>query len=283
MLSEKHRPVQLSELVGRDSIVAELQAKIKSPDGIPHLMFYGAPGTGKTCVAHCIASEIYGKDKNQNFFEFNASNDRGIDFIRDSIIDIAKRRPLNHPYKIIFLDEADMITAEAQACLRRPFETCSQITRFIFACNYPYKLIEAIRSRFVKYEFGPLDIKTIANRLKKIAIIEKLPERPDMEYVTIAKKSKGDLRDAIGMLDGNTKTVDLEISKMTLADIKGKGSEDRIKLVLAGDPDIIFDLLWDKIKAEKAWHLMDLIAECKYHMNYGNLKEVPLCKFILKV
>lgn len=283
MLTEKYRPQKYSELVGRNEVIELIKAKSNS-DGIPHLLFEGPPGTGKTTCAHVIANELFGVDKSDLFFEFNASKDRGVEFIRTQIIDIAKRNPISGKYKIILMDEADNITPDAQACFRRIIEQYSSITRFIFCCNYPYKLIDPILSRFVRVDFGEIDTKSVALHLKKIGIKEGMT-LTDSEYIAIAKKSRGDLRKALNILEGGNSETDEDKywSSMTFDKLNGMTKEERIMLAFKGDPDAIFGKLFEMTKAEKKWQYLTSLADCQSKMNMSVHKTVFLASLLEKM
>jgi len=268
MLFETHRPKTFKELVGRETQVAQIQKMVEKGEPIPHLFLFGPPGTGKTTFAKVIANEILGDKANGNFFEFNASSDRGIDFIRNDIQEIAKRRPFGSHYKIILMDEADYITPEAQACFRRILEEYQRTTRFIFTANYPYKMIPALHSRFVSMEFPVIDVKNIANRLKLIAKKEKM-DIEDKRLIGIAKESNGDLRKAINMLQGGTVESDVsaKFENLNLEKISEMSRGQRILLAYAGDPEQIFGKLWDMVQREKDWDKLESMANCNHKMN----------------
>ncbi|MBM3309616.1 MAG: AAA family ATPase, partial [Candidatus Altiarchaeales archaeon] len=144
--TEKYRPKRLKDMVGQEAITERLEAYVKSKS-IPHLCFAGPAGTGKTTAAICIASELFGGDISHDFLELNASDERGIDTVRGKIKDFARTRSLIGDFKIIFLDEADSLTSDAQNALRRTMEKYTQTCRFILSCNYSSKIIEPIQSR----------------------------------------------------------------------------------------------------------------------------------------
>lgn len=283
MLTEKYRPQKYSELVGRNEVIEMIKAKT-TKDGIPHLLFEGPPGTGKTTLAHVVANEIFGVNKSDLFFEFNASKDRGVEFIRTQIIDIAKRNPISGSYKIILMDEADNITPDAQACFRRIIEQYHSITRFIFCVNYPYKLIDPILSRFVRVEFNEIDTKTVALQLKKIGIKEGIT-LTDSEYISIAKKSRGDLRKALNILEGgNTETdEDKYWSSMTFDKLLSMDKNNRIMLAFKGDPDVIFGKLFELVRIEAKWQYLTVLADCQSKMNMSVHKSIFLASFLEKI
>lgn len=268
MFFEKYRPTLYNELVGRENQVAQVKKMVEKGEPLPHLFLYGPPGTGKTTFAKVVANELFGENVKNNFYEFNASADRGIDFIRNAISEIAKRRPFGTPYKIVLMDEADYITPEAQACFRRILEEYQRITRFIFTANYPYRLIPALHSRFVSMEFPVLDVKLIALRLKKICKLESI-DKEDKDLVVIAKDANGDLRKAINMLQGGGQCSEIssKFDRLTIAKIKSMSKDERIMLAFAGEPDLIFAKLWEIVQREKAWDLLELLSNCNYRMN----------------
>jgi replication factor C small subunit len=185
--------------VGQDDIVKRLNSYVRTKN-LPHLLFSGPPGVGKTAAAISIVKEIFGEIWRNNFIELNASDERGIDIIRHKVKDFARMAPLGEAeFKVIFLDEADALTNDAQSALRRTMERYSATTRFILSCNYSSKIIEPIQSRCAVYRFKPLSPEAVAKRISYIAKQEGLEIAPGgmkaIEYV-----AGGDMRRAINAL-----------------------------------------------------------------------------------
>src|SRR2546426_496095 len=158
---EKYRPKSLEEVVGQEEIVERLKAYAKTGN-LPHLLFAGPAGTGKTTSAIALARDMFGEDWRQNYFELNSSDERGIETVRTKVKEIARLAPFGGTnFKIIFLDEADNLTADAQAALRRTMETYSKTSRFILSANYSSRLIEPIQSRTAVFRFRPLKPEAI--------------------------------------------------------------------------------------------------------------------------
>ncbi len=207
---EKYRPKSLDEISGQAEIVEKLKAFVRARE-IPHLIFAGPAGTGKTSAALALAAELFGgEDWKMSFLELNASNERGgIDVIREQVKDFARIRPSNSlGFKIIFMDEADQLTSEAQAALRRTMEMYSETTRFIFSCNYSSQIIPPIQSRTVVLRFRPLSKEDVVKRLKYIAEQEKV-DLSDDSAEAIYEASEGDMRKALNIFQavassGNT-------------------------------------------------------------------------------
>ncbi len=196
---EKYRPAKLADVVGHPEIVERLKAYVATKN-LPHLMFAGPAGVGKTTCALALARELFGESWTINFAELNASDERGIGVVRGKIKDFARTAPIQEaPFKVIFLDEADALTADAQSALRRTMEKYAASTRFILGCNYSSKIIEPIQSRCAVFRFRPLKPDEVKSMLRRIAKEEKLEIAPDC-VDAILYVARGDLRKAVNTL-----------------------------------------------------------------------------------
>ncbi len=196
---EKYRPRTLNEVVGQDNIITKLQDRVNNGKNISNLIFTGIAGTGKTTTAMALAYDLFGENWKMAFYETNASDDRGLEAVRNKIIPATKHMPLIPvPFKIIFLDEIDGMLSDSQNCLRVPMEKTPNV-RFILSCNHLSKIIEEIVSRCTVYEFKPIGKADIVKRLQFIANRECLAI--DVQQLEIvAEMCKGDLRKAINNL-----------------------------------------------------------------------------------
>ena len=196
---EKYRPKNLGEVVGQEEVVRRLKSYVKART-MPHLLFAGPAGTGKTTCAIALARELFGENWRMSFHELNASDERGINVVRTKIKEYARTAaPNDVGFKIIFLDEADALTPDAQAALRRTMEMYSKTCRFILSCNYSSKIIEPIQSRCAVFRFMPLKPEDIKKRLRYIAEQEK-KEITEDALNAIVYVSGGDMRKAINVL-----------------------------------------------------------------------------------
>jgi replication factor C small subunit len=235
---EKYRPTTLDEIVGQDTIVERLKAYTATKN-VPHMIFAGPPGTGKTTSVLALARETFGEDTwRQNLYELNASDERGIGIIRGKIKDFARTAPIgNTPFKIIFLDEADSLTPDAQAALRRTIEKYSHICRFILSVNYSSKIIEPIQSRCAVFRFRPIKGDDIKKYMRRIATKEKLEITPD-GLETLIFIARGDLRKAINTLQVGA-SIDKKITAAllyeTTAIAKPEDVKELITIALSGN------------------------------------------------
>jgi len=197
--TEKYRPSNLSEVVGQTPITGRLKNYVKERS-MPHLLFAGPAGTGKTTCALALAKELFGELWKHNLHELNASDERGIDVVRGKIKEFARTAPLGEDgFKIIFLDEADALTGAAQAALRRTMEKYSRTCRFVMSCNFSSKIIDPIQSRCAVFRFRPLKAEDVERYLKFVAVKEEL--NIDKEaYESLTYLAQGDLRRAINGL-----------------------------------------------------------------------------------
>ncbi|HYS74097.1 MAG TPA: replication factor C small subunit [Thermoplasmata archaeon] len=234
---EKYRPKTLGEVVGQDDIVERLQSYAKAAN-LPHLLFAGPAGTGKTTCAIALARDMYGPEWKQNYYELNSSDERGIDVVRSKIKEIARIAPFGGTsFKIIFLDEADNLTADAQAALRRTMETYSKTSRFILSANYSSRLIEPIQSRTAVFRFRPLRPDAIREYLGRVAKAEKLKITDDGMDALIYI-AEGDMRRAVNSLQVAAalgSTIDADVLYKVASTIKPEEVKQLIEKALTGD------------------------------------------------
>ncbi|MBI4451484.1 replication factor C small subunit [Candidatus Woesearchaeota archaeon] len=172
--TEKYRPKAFKDVHGQHDVVKRVEAFVRKKN-MPHLLFSGPPGVGKTTLSLVICRELFGEHWRQNLLELNASDERGIDVVRNTVKDFARTKAIgNVPWKIIYLDECDALTKDAQHALRRTMETYTQTARFILSCNYSSKIIDPIQSRCAVFRFKPLPKEAMMDIVQKLADAEKL-------------------------------------------------------------------------------------------------------------
>ncbi|HLC78866.1 MAG TPA: replication factor C small subunit [archaeon] len=300
---EKYRPERLSQVVGQKEITNRLENYVKNST-MPNLMFAGPAGVGKTSCAVALAREFFGDNFTQNFLELNASDDRGIDVVRDTIKNFARTLAFNQSFKIIFLDESDALTFDAQQALRRTMEKYSRTCRFILSCNYSSKIIEPIQSRCVIFRFSQLASKDIEAKVADVAKKEGAQiDKGALEAIVYV--CSGDLRKAINVLQassGSGTKIDEkmvyaisararpeEIKQMIMVALSGKFLEARAlldKLIyeygMSGE-DVIVQLHRELIEMDEAQvpgktkiELIDTIGEYNFRLVEGANERIQL-------
>ena len=262
---EKYRPQKLDDVYGQTAIVTTVRKFIEEGK-LPHLLFYGPPGTGKTSTIVALAREIYGKNYSNMVLELNASDDRGIDVVRNQIKDFASTRQIfSSGFKLIILDEADAMTNAAQNALRRIIEKYTKNTRFCILANYAHKLTPALLSRCTRFRFQPLPNDAIESRIANVLVYEHLKLSDDARKALL-KLSKGDMRRVLNVLQASKATLDdpetEEITDETIYECCGAPRPADItailKSILEDDWSTAYYTL-NKIRQANGLALIDLI------------------------
>jgi replication factor C small subunit len=241
MWVEKYRPTTLKEIINQRDIVTGLSNFSKEPDEIPHLLFSGPAGVGKTTTALCLAKELLGEPWRRDTLELNASDERGIKMVRERVKEFAAvmklptDRDTKKMFRIIILDEADEMTSEAQTALRRIIEDSSRTTRFIIICNYLSQIIEPIQSRCVVFKYRRLSREDVSDHLRSICNKEGI-KFEEKALSTIYDATQGDLRHSINILQAAAGMGYISSSNVISSiGLSGKSRvKEIIKLALAG-------------------------------------------------
>ncbi len=306
--TEKYRPSTFDEIKGQQDIVEKIRAFVKTKS-MPHLLFSGPAGVGKTTLSLVIAKQLFGENWRQNVLELNASDERGIDVVRVKVKDFARTKALGDvPFKIIILDESDALTKEAQQALRRTMENYTKTARFILLANYSSKILDPIQSRCAIFRFKPLAAEEIYQVIDKVAKEEGLAISPEVQQA-LYEVCDGDCRRLENVLQScavlsKTITSELVFSMASVAKpkevnevlslaVKGNFLESRKKLLslmldygLAG-LDIIKQIqkeIWNlKIEDKKKVELLDKCGEVEFRMVEGSDEYVQLESFLAYV
>ncbi|MDL2246152.1 replication factor C small subunit [Methanobrevibacter sp. OttesenSCG-928-K11] len=307
---EKYRPQKLEDIVGQDQIVKRLE-KYVDEESMPNLMFTGPAGVGKTTTALALVKLILGEYWRQNFLELNASDARGIETVRKDIKNFCRLKPVGAPFRIVFLDEVDNMTKDAQHALRREMEMYTKTATFILSCNYSSKIIDPIQSRCAIFRFTPVKGKDIIKRLEFVASKEGYDYDLDA-LESIVYFAEGDMRKAINTLqsaslEGEKITVDSvyevvskarpeDINKMvTMAltgDFMGSRTLLRENMVLHGTSgedmvtqiyqDISKRVMEEKMEGEIYMDLMEYLAETDFRIREGANPRIQLEALLTK-
>ncbi|RJS85084.1 replication factor C small subunit [Candidatus Bathyarchaeota archaeon] len=228
--AEKYRPKRLDDIINQEHVVTRVKVFVEDKS-IPHMLFAGPPGTGKTTMALCIARELYGEQWRQNVLETNASDERGINVVRGKIKDFARTMAMGGAeYRIIILDEADALTAEAQQALRRTMEAYSATVRFILICNYSSKIIPPIQSRTAVFRFKTLSEEHVREFINWIVKGEDLEIDEDAIRAVI-HLCEGDLRRVANLLQAAA-TIGKTITEDMIYEVASQARPDDVKVML---------------------------------------------------
>ena len=308
MWAEKYRPKKLDDMVNQKEIVERLKSFVKSRN-VPHCIFAGPPGTGKTTAALCLARDLYGEAYRDHVMELNASDERGIDVVRETVKTFARARAMGDiPFKVMILDEADNMTGDAQQALRRTMERYTETCRFIMCANYSGKIIEPIQSRCAPFRFTFLPREEHDKYLKCIAEKENVKLLED-GFDAIFEVCSGDLRKAINTLQAAAsldKPVDAkvvysitgrahpaDVQKMIEVAMSGnflearKQLRDMIQKYGVAGSDIIRQIHTEIFRTSipEPWKikLADVVGEIDYRLVEGADEEVQLSALLARL
>ncbi|MDE1863358.1 MAG: replication factor C small subunit [Thaumarchaeota archaeon] len=307
MWVEKYRPMKLSDIVNQKEVIGSLKALLKNPQAMPHLMFSGSAGIGKTTAALCIAREILGNIWREYTLELNASDERGINMVRDRVKKFARFSGLDTsiPFKLVILDEADEMTSDAQTALRRIIEDTASHCRFIMIANNISKIIEPLQSRCAVFKFTRIPEEEIVDYLEEICKKEKVKHTRD-GLKAIYSYSEGDMRHAINILQataslgvaneenvkasaGLSKAGDVgDVLKLALG---GKLAEARHKMVELikvygmSESDFLKYLNEEcyKLKTDKLSEMLESVAKYDYRLIIGANPEIQLSALLAEL
>jgi len=226
---EKYRPKNLDEVVGQDHIIQRLKRYIKE-GSMPNLMFTGPAGVGKTTTALTLGKALLGEYWRQNFLELNASDARGIDTVRHNIKNFCRLKAVGSPFRIVFLDEVDNMTKDAQHALRREMEMYTRTASFILSCNYSSKIIDPIQSRCAIFRFTPVKGHQIIKRLELIAEAEKIKVTINA-LESIVYFAEGDMRRAVNILQTSS-SVGEEVTEENVQEVVSKAKPQDVRKII---------------------------------------------------
>ena len=308
MWTEKYRPATLDDIVNQKEIVERLKSFVQARN-IPHCIFAGPPGTGKTTAALCLAHDLYGEGYREYLMELNASDERGINVVRETVKTFARTRSIGEvAFKILILDEADNMTDDAQQALRRTMERYTETARFILIANYSGKIIEPIQSRCAPFRFTYLPREDMVNRVRHICKEEKLKIMED-GIDAILEVSEGDLRRTINILQAAAsigKPIDAETVYSVIGRANPYDVREMLKLAINGDfigsrnklrelilkyglagSDIIKQVHLEifRLNIPEKWKvkLADVVGEIDFRLIQGSSEEIQLSALLAKL
>ncbi len=314
MWIEKYRPKALYEVVDQKETIDGIKALLKSPATMPHFLFAGPPGTGKSTVALCIARQLMGESFRGLVLELNASDERGIGVVRERIkgfSQIIQATPSGVQFGLVILDECDEMTKDAQTALRRIMETSSRTSRFILICNYQSGIIEPIQSRCSVFRFRQLEKVDAVRYLERICKSEKVDAEPNA-IERILELSEGDLRRAVNYLQvvaTSSKDGKLDSASLSrvLPEAGGELIREMLKLALQGDfikaRDVMYELMGKhgvsgreiirganrevsripELTGERQAEVMRALGECDFRLTQGANEDIQISALVAEL
>ncbi len=303
--TEKYRPSTFEEVKGQQEVVEKLKAFVETKN-MPHLLFSGPAGVGKTTLALVVAKQLFGENWRQNVLELNASDERGIDVVRVKVKDFARTKAIGEvPFKLIYLDESDALTKEAQQALRRTMENYTKTCRFILSCNYSSKIIDPIQSRCAVFRFKPLAEKEVYSLIDKLIISEGLTVNDEVKKA-LFEVCGGDCRRLENVMQSCAvikKNLDVELIYSMASVAKPKEVKELLGIAAAGNflesrkkllslmldyglsgLDVIKQIqkeIWNlKLEDKKKVELVDKCGEVEFRMVEGSDEYVQLESFL---
>lgn len=305
---EKYRPTSLDDVRGHSDKISSFNNYIKK-NSIPNMLFSGPPGVGKTATAVSIARELYNESWESNFMELNASDERGIQVVRDDIKSFARTATGGADFRIIFLDEADSLTSDAQAALRRTMENFSSNVRFILSCNYPSQIIDPIQSRCTIYRFDRLEDSDILKQINYISESENIEIDTSVKEA-IVSVSDGDMRQAIQAIRA-VNAIDGEVLEEDVYSLTNSIPPERIDDILnsaldgnflrsrkqmetsmeefgvspKGVIEQIYNCLWNELNLENdlCLEVSREISETDYRITQGSNSKIQIDGFLSRL
>jgi len=308
MWTEKYRPVTLNDMVDQSEIVERLKSFVNAKN-VPHCIFAGPPGTGKTTAALCMAHDLYGPRYREYTMELNASDERGINVVRETVKTFARTRSIGEvSFKILILDEADNMTSDAQQALRRTMERYTETARFMLIANYSGKIIEPIQSRCAPFRFTNLAREDVVSRIRLICEKENVEIAED-GVDAILEVSEGDLRRTINILQAAAslgKPIDAETVYSVLGKANPYDVREMLRLAMNGDfigardklremilkyglagSDIVKQIHSEifRLNISEKWkvRLADVVGEIDFRLIQGSSEEIQLSALLAKL
>jgi len=304
LFAEKYRPKTLSKVVGQNHILKWINKYVENDD-IPHMLFAGPAGTGKTTVAKALTKDLYGDEWRTYYLEINASDETGVENVRTKVKAHARELLAGRKYRIVFFDEGDYLSLASQGCLRRIMEEYADRCRFIFSCNYPEKIIDPIKDRCNVFRFKSIKESDMLPLICEIIQSEEIDIR-DSATKEIARLSHGSMRTATNILHQLKRANIKDIHKEVIYEITGHVDENFIKQAIIkckeGDIGIVHDylndLLYDKAysykevintlrdvvlksKSDKKLEILERLVDTSFRISYGGDAEEQLFGFMI--